>query len=214
MGFFDRLKDAISETMAVPDPNPVLAGTPARGIVTRLGNNSIGGEGAHEATWSGKDFWAHPVGRTDAETKLFAYLSPVAFRALREGVAVPLVLDEQGAALGLDSRAWEAEVSIRPLSRPAQPAAAAVSVGAAPPAEKSTAGDGVLVEGVDFATWASVEQSLRVDKVPPAQWDAWAASMGVPAGRWMAVQKGWQMKVFTNPALIQRFTTEYPGAQS
>lgn len=213
MGFFDRLKDAISETMAVQDPNPVLSGTPARGTVTRLGNNSIGGEGAHEATWSGKDFWAHPAGRPEAETQLFAYLSPMGFRELRQGVEVPLVLDASGGVLGLDAKAWEGEVSTQLPSRPTQQPDAAVSMGAAPTADTSTAGDGILVEGVDFATWASVEQSLRVDKVPPAQWDSWATSLGVPAGRWMAVQKGWQMKVFTNPALIQRFAAEYPGAQ-
>ena len=97
------------------------------------------------------------------------------------------------------------------------PAPEAALTSSAASADWSPAGlaaddDGGEVEGVDFATWVAVEAGLVRDRVKPADYDAYAAGHGVPAGEWQAVQSGWQQRMMRDPRLGARFGAEYQAA--
>lgn len=48
------------------------------------------------------------------------------------------------------------------------------------------------IEGVDVEKWAEVTAALMTARVPPAQYDAYAAEThGVPPGRWTAIDRAW-----------------------
>jgi hypothetical protein len=50
------------------------------------------------------------------------------------------------------------------------------------------------IEGVTIERWAYVEAALTQARIPPADYDAYAAGLGVPAGRWAAIKSGWESR--------------------
>ena len=48
---------------------------------------------------------------------------------------------------------------------------------------------------MSLETWAAVEVGTARERVPPADYDAYAQGHGVPAGRWEAVNAAWQARM-------------------
>jgi hypothetical protein len=99
---------------------------------------------------------------------------------------------------------------------PPPPAPEAALTSSAASADWSPAGlaadDDGEVAGVGFEAWVAVEAGLVRDRVKPADHDAYAASRGIPAGEWQAVQSGWQQRMMRDPRLGARFGAEYQAA--
>mgnify|MGYP000937178854 CR=1 FL=1 len=72
----------------------------------------------------------------------------------------------------------EAQASVATMGAP---------VDLAPSAESAQA-----IEGVTIQQWAYVEAALTRARIPPAEYDAYAAGLGVPAGRWSAIKAQWE----------------------
>ena len=125
----------------------------------------------------------------------------------RPGVEVPVVVDPEdpiSASVDWPAAANEAADRAGGLDDSPPPGSAAEAIEAArskPPAQAigttpapEPAADPDLdpIEGVSLETWAAVEVGTARDRVPPADYDAYAQRYGVPAGRWEAVNAGWQ----------------------
>ena len=208
MGLFDRIKDAL--TPQFPDPNPAITGTPARGRIVDAGRYSAGGD--VEARWNKKQVTLHVVGSAaDQLTTVSFFSDEVAHRWAGEGQEVPILLDAHGAVLGIDVAAWEAEVA-ELIRTGARRGSSAPPVASDARAWEQDAGALDAVDGVDFDTWVAVEAALATGAVPAAEWDARATQLGVPAGRWAAVQSGWQTRIMKDPKLAARFGAAYAAA--
>lgn len=131
-----------------------------------------------------------------------------------EGAELPAAIDPRHAGRAvIDWAAAATEAAARPgsvddppppasvaeaLDRAvAQAAAAPPAFGAGAPAPPDLpAPDGGLapIEGVSLELWAQVEIGTGVDRVKPADYDAYAASQGVPPGRWQAISAAWNAR--------------------
>ena len=52
--------------------------------------------------------------------------------------------------------------------------------------------DGPVHGGIDLATYVAVEVGLQKDRVKPAEFEAYAATKGVPMGTWASASSAWQ----------------------
>lgn len=59
------------------------------------------------------------------------------------------------------------------------------------------------IEGVTLEVYAEVDSRLVKEKISPRDWDAFAQTYGVPAGRWADVSKQWR-KTWMRSAEMQR----------
>jgi hypothetical protein len=89
--------------------------------------------------------------------------------------------------------------------------------GGGPPADDWTpeglaADDLGEAAGVPFAAWVAVEAGLVRDRVHPADHDAYAQRLGVPAGQWQAVQGAWKARMMSDPRVGARFGADYQAA--
>ena len=211
MGLFDRLKEALAFPM--PDPNRAISGTPARGRIIDPGSYDVGGEGNAPSRWSMKQVTLVVIGAPDDQlaTTVSCFLGERAHRWANEGREVPILLDPTGAVLGIDVTAWEAEVD--DMVNRGVPRSTATPTMAADAREwQQDAGSLDVVEGVDFDTYVSVEATLATEAVAPADWELRAAQLGIPHGRWAAVQTGWQARMRTDWKLASRFGAAYAAA--
>ncbi len=210
MGLFDRLKGALAFEM--PDPNPVISGSSARGHIVDVGPYQVGGEGNASVRWSKKQVSLYVVGAAEEQlTTISCFLGERAHLWASRGREVPIVVDSSGAVLGLDVPAWEAEVAqLEHDGAPFGNVAAPVDRDARQWAQDAGSLD--AVDGVDFDTYVAVEAALATEAVAPAAWDERAAQLGVPVGRWSAVQAGWQSRMRTDWKLAARFGAAYSAA--
>lgn len=210
MGLFERIKNALAFDM--PDPNPVIAGIPARGRIVDAGPYDVGGEGNASVRWSKKQVSLYVVGGVESElTTVSCFLGDRAHLWASEGREVPIQLDQRGSVLALDVPAWEAEVA--ELERSGAPFSAAASTLAQDATEwEQTSGGLDAVLGVDFDTYVRVEAALATEAVARAAWDARAVQLGVPAGCWAEVQAGWQSRMRADWRLAARFGAAYAAA--
>jgi len=125
------------------------------------------------------------------------------------GAEVPVVVDpnEPGkASVDWPSAANEAADRAGGLDDPPPPASVAEAIeqgrggdtatGMSVSVEPAAADpDLAPIEGVTLETWAAVEAGTARERVPPAEYDAYAQTHGVPAGRWAAVSTAWQARM-------------------
>lgn len=196
----------------MPDPNPVVSGTPARGRIVATGPYDVGGEGSASVRWSKKQVSLFVVGGAESElTTVSSFLGDRAHLWASEGREVPILLDPRGNVLALDVPAWEAEVA--EVERRGAPFSDPAPTFARDAREwEQNAGSLEAVLGVDFDTYVRVEAALATEAVAPAAWDARAAQLGVPAGRWAEVQAGWQSRMRADWKLAARFGAAYAAA--
>lgn len=126
------------------------------------------------------------------------------------GVEVPIVVDPKEpakASVDWPAAANEAVDRAGGLDDPPPPgsvaelieqqrgtdAVSALSASAAPAATADA--DLAPIEGVTLETWAAVDVGTARDRVPPADYDAYAARHGVPPGRWAAVDAAWRARM-------------------
>jgi hypothetical protein len=210
MGLLDRIKGALA--FELPDPNPVITGSPARGRIVDVGPYGVGGEGNTSVRWSKKQVSLVVVGAAEERlTTVSCFLGERAHLWASRGREVPILLDAAGDVLGVDVPAWEAEVE--ELERSGAPFGERAP-GFDPDARAWQQAEGALdaVDGVGFETWVAVEAALATEAVAPGAWDARASQFGVPSGRWATVQAGWQSRMRSDPKLAARFGAAYGAA--
>ena len=210
MGLFDRIKKALEFEM--PNPNPAVTGRAARGRIVNVGPYDVGGEGSASVRWSKKQVTLVVVGAVDDRTTTVScFLGDRAHLWASLGREVPILLDATGNVLAIDVAAWEAEVT--ELEKSGAPFSEAGPM-FAPDARawEQDAGSLDAVLGVDFDTYVAVEAALATEAVAPDAWDARAAELGVPAGRWAEVQSGWQSRMRKDWKLASRFGAAYAAA--
>lgn len=210
MGLFDRIKKAVNADPS--DPNPVISGTPARGHIVDAGRYSVGNTNTTSARWSKKEITLYVVGGpVDRLTTVSCFLGERAHVWASWDREVPILLDPSGNVLGLDVPAWEAEVAELDRSgAPLREAVPARDLDARTWDQEAGALDSV--EGVGFDTWVAIEAALATEAVPPSDWDIRATQLGVPAGRWAAVQQEWQARMRKDWKLASRFGAAYAAA--
>jgi hypothetical protein len=210
MGLLDRIKQAVN--VDPPDPNPVIVGTPARGHIVDTGRYSVGNTNTTSARWSKKEVTLYVVGGpVDRLTTVSCFLGERAHVWATWDREIPILLDPAGNVLGVDVPTWEAEVAeLDRTGAPLREAAPATDLDARAWEQEPGALDSV--EGVDFDTWVTVEAALATEAVSPADWDSRASQLGVPAGRWVAVQHEWQSRLRKDWKLASRFGAAYAAA--
>lgn len=105
----------------------------------------------------------------------------------------------------------------RPPARPRAGAPAdAVGASGAPPApvdiEQSVADAaqrGDAHGGIDLATYVAVEVGLQRDRVRPDEYEAYAATKGVPMGTWASASAAWQAAIRSDWQLGAAFGTAF-----
>ncbi len=124
------------------------------------------------------------------------------------GVSVPVVVDPRDAARvvvdwpaaavewraragGLDDAPPPGSIAELDEQRGAERQAAMDAPPPPPPPPPDTGS----IEGVTLETWAAVEIGVGRDRVPPADYDAYAQRHGVPAGRWAAIDAAWKARM-------------------
>jgi hypothetical protein len=172
----------------VPRPGGDVGGAPARGVVVEV-INAPWGEDASSALWSSVTLSLRRADApADTPTEVQIYLKSRGWRAIEAGQDVPIRVDEQtGSVLGLDGDAYEAEVDAGKHAAPdlapdMQPDAASIEA----------------IEGVSLDLWATTMAGIAKSMIPPAEQDAFAASKGIPAGRWTAISAAWQQRANTD----------------
>lgn len=65
------------------------------------------------------------------------------------------------------------------------------------------------IHGVDFYKWVEVTVELVRERVPPAEHDEFAQSEGVPAGRWLEIDKNWKQRMSSDWKLGTLYGSEY-----
>jgi hypothetical protein len=86
---------------------------------------------------------------------------------------------------------------------------------AAPPPQPGLAAGAADLEpiaGVSLELFATVCKELAGHGYDQSKAPALAAAHGVPADSWQAAQDGWNVRVKTNPAVAQQFSTLYHGS--
>jgi hypothetical protein len=157
-----------------------------------------------------------PADGTGAETRrLERVLPPDYARFLVEvGAILPVGIDKDGRRITID---WEgaanggagldaAPPGPPPLPPPAAPDARAPSNGAGDRAIRAVdafvarrvgAGDPAAVGDVTLETYVEIQVGLILDRVAPADADAYATRQGVPAGTWATVDAAWKARTMT-----------------
>lgn len=80
-------------------------------------------------------------------------------------------------------------------ARGAEPEVVPAAAGTTGPAEPASEPGLDPIEGVTLEMWAAVEIGTGRDRVPPAKYDEYAQTHGVPAGAWAAADAGWRARM-------------------
>jgi hypothetical protein len=103
-----------------------------------------------------------------------------------------------GAIVGFDCEQHEAEVDQRRRApKPAMPDMKPDPASLEP------------IEGVTLELWVATLARIAKQMVPPAAQDGFAATQGVPAGRWAAINSAWQARTHTDWKVGAHFGTTY-----
>ncbi len=186
MKFWRKMRDTtrgVADSV-IPRPGGDPGGVPARGVVVEVINVPWGNSANDSySLWTSVTV---SLRRSDAPdsppTIVNVYLKSRGWRAIAAGQDVPIRVDPStGAVLNLDGDAYET----------------AVDAGAYAPPDftpdfEPEAGSLDAIEGVTLEVFATTLARITRDMVPPAEQDAFAASRGVPAGRWTSVCVAWQ----------------------
>ncbi|MEY2422192.1 MAG: hypothetical protein QOI95_2259 [Acidimicrobiaceae bacterium] len=206
MGLVKKLRGAFAK--AIPRPGGDVGGVAARGIVVEVVSGPWGDQEDSYSLWTKVVLKLRPTDAPDAPpTTVDCWLSGAAWREIEVGHDVPVRVDPAtGVLLGLDADAHDAEVEARAneakaSGRGADPTAAFPDIsseGMAP------------IEGVSLELWATTYARITKDGIiyPEAQ-DAFAASRGVPPGRWAAIMSEWQARSSNDWRIGSKFATTY-----
>jgi hypothetical protein len=207
MGLGKKLKGIL--TKAIPRPGGDVGGVPARGIVVEVVSVPRG-DGDFEAT-----LWSKVVvslrladdGPDGPATTVDTWLQTFAWAEMDAGHEVPVRIDPASRRLlGLDAEAYESEVDARREAGKRSPNG--YDVTAAFPS--IDAGELEPIEGVSLELWATTYARMMTDGiVMPADQDAFAASRGVPVGRWAAIVTEWQARSNADWKISSKFATAY-----
>ena len=206
MGLVKKLRGALAK--AIPRPGGDVGGVPARGIVVEVVSGPWGDQDENFALWTKVVLRLRRADAPDAPpTTVDCWMSGAAWREIEAGHDVPIRVDPAtGAVVGLDADAHDAEVDAR-----AQEAKAS-GRGADPTAAfPDISEEGIApIEGVSLELWATTYARIVKDGIiSPADQDAFAASRGVPPGRWAAIMSEWQARSNTDWKIGSKFATAY-----
>ena len=70
------------------------------------------------------------------------------------------------------------------------------------------------VEGVSFEVWVDVCVALTRNEVPVDQYNSFAETLGVTAGRWKAIDQVWSRRKDSDWKLAARFGSDYQAGMS
>lgn len=93
--------------------------------------------------------------------------------------------------------------------------AAAMAVGGSGPVDLTSSAEATeAIEGVSIEQWALVQAAIVHDRVPPAQYDAYATERyGVAAGRWTAIAAAWDARMRGDWKVGAAFGEAFQSAQ-
>jgi hypothetical protein len=209
MGLGKKLKGLL--TKAIPRPGGDVGGVPARGIVVEVISAPRDDSdllNSDTALWSKVVLSLRRADAPDGPgTQVDTWLQTRAWREVEAGHEVPVRVDPAtGRLLGLDAEAYEAEVDARYEAAKRSP------TGYDPTAAFPSIDSDELtpIEGVSLELWATTYARMMKDGiVMPADQDAFAASRGVPAGRWAAIVSEWQARSNADWKISSKFATAY-----
>lgn len=202
MKFWRKVRDTTRGVAdaVIPRPGGDPGGVPARGVVVEVINAPWGASNDTHALWSSVTLSLRPADApATVPSVVDVYLKSRGWRAIEAGQDVPIRVDPQtGAVLGLDADAYEK----------------AVDEGVYAPPEfvpdfELEPGSLEAIEGVTLDVWATTLARIAREMVPPADQDAFAASRGVPVGRWTAISSAWQQRTQTDWKVGARFGEIY-----
>ena len=210
MGFFDKLHKVRDKAQGavgavIPRPGGDIGGVPARGTVVELIQGPFGQRNRGSALWNKVTLSLRlaDADPSSAPQVVECSLKTRAWLDLDEGLDVPVRVDAAtGALLGLDCEAYEAERDARPPTPGYVPDNEPAAESLAP------------VEGVTFDQWVSTTAGIATHAVAPADYDAFASSRGVPAGRWTSVNAEWQARMAADWKLGAKFGAAYQAAMT
>ncbi|MEY2452819.1 MAG: hypothetical protein QOD92_2393 [Acidimicrobiaceae bacterium] len=207
MGLGKKLKGLL--TKAIPRPGGDVGGVPARGIVVEVVSVPRG-DGDFEAT-----LWSKVVvrlrladdGPDGPATTVDTWLQTFAWGEMDAGHEVPVRIDPASRRLlGLDAEAYESEVDARREAAKRSPTGYDVTA----PFPSTDTDELEPIEGVSLELWATTYARMMKDGiVMPADQDAFAASRGVPVGRWAAIVMQWQARSNADWKISSKFATAY-----
>jgi hypothetical protein len=207
MGLGKKLKGML--TKVIPRPGGDVGGLPARGIVVEV-VSAPRGDGDFDATlWNKMVVRLRLVddGPDGTVTTVDCWLQTRAGSEMEAGHEVPVRIEPTTRrVVGLDAEAYEAEVDAR------HDAAKQSGTGLDPTAAFSDIDSAALapIEGVSLELWATTYARIVKDGIiSPADQDAFAASRGVPPGRWAAILAEWQARSNTDWKIGSKFATAY-----
>jgi len=206
MGLIKKMRGALAK--AIPRPGGDVGGVPARGIVVEVVSGPWGDQEDSYSLWTKVVLRLRPADAPDAPpTTVECYMSGAAWREIEIGHDVPIRVDPAtGVLLGLDGDAHDAEVDARERD------AKASGRGADPTAAFPTISDDSIapIEGVTLELWATTYARIVKDGIIyPDDQDAFAASRGVPSGRWAAIMGEWQARSTRDWKVGSKFATAY-----
>jgi hypothetical protein len=207
MGFFRKVRSGFAKVIPRPGGDP--GGVPARGIVVEVVNGPWGDQEDSYSLWTKVTL---SLRRADAPadtpgTVVDCYMSGAAWREIEAGHDVPIRVDPaSGVVLGLDGDEHDKEVNAREDAAKVSPTGRDITA-AFPSVE---AGELAPIEGVSLELWATTYARMMKDGIvmPDAQ-EAFAASRGVPAGRWTAIMTEWQARSNADWKIGAKFASIY-----
>ena len=210
MGLGKKLKGML--TKAIPRPGGDVGGVPARGIVVEVVSAPVDDSDILNpdiSLWSKVVLRLRSVddGPDGAAAEVDTWLQTHAWREIDAGHEVPVRIDSATRrVLGLDAAAYEAEVDARRDAAKRSPTGYDVTA----PFPDIAAETLAPIEGVTLELWATTYARMMKDGIIyPADQDAFAASRGVPAGRWVAIMGEWQARSNADWKIGSKFATAY-----
>jgi hypothetical protein len=157
------------------------------------------------------------------------YVPPYARWYVAVGAVLPIVLDPKDATraqvnwpLLAEQRAvaggsWQDDPppgSLADTLLSADPRAHETSVASTEPLDLTPSEEsGSAIEGLTLERCAYIEAALIKDRVAPAEYDAYAVSLGVPAGRYTAIKALWDQRIRTDWRVGAAFGEAFEAAQ-
>jgi hypothetical protein len=207
MGLGKKVKGML--TKAIPRPGGDIGGVPARGIVVEVVSIPRSNGNFDATLWSRVELRLRLAddGPNGPATTVDTWLQTRAWGEIEAGHEVPVRIDPGARTLlGLDAEAYEAEVDAR------REAGKRSGTGFDPTAAFPDIDADELepIEGVSLVLWATTYARMMKDGiVMPADQDAFAASRGVPPGRWAAIVGEWQARSSADWKISSKFATAY-----
>jgi hypothetical protein len=207
MGFLRKMRNAAQGAVGavIPRPGGDIGGVPARGVIVEVIQGPFSGRDGEYTLWNGVTVSAR-LATDPADTPpmvIECYMKSHAWRDLEPGRDVPVRVDAQsGALIGLDCEAYETEVDERPPIE--------IEI----PSMEPEAGALAPIEGVSLEQWAAVQAGIAKNAIAPADYESFASSQGVPAGRWAAISSEWQSRASSDWKVGSKFGAAYQAAMT